>query len=176
MNAPPQRKIILIAGPNGAGKTTFAANYLTREAACPEFVNADLIARGLAPFAPESAAIAAGKIMLELIASKVKARVSLAIETTLSGRNYVRHIPCWQKAGYHVKLVFLRLSSVELALARVHARVEQGGHAIPDDVVRRRFEAGTRNFTTIYRGIVDSWVLYDNSGPIPLVLEMGDNS
>jgi predicted ABC-type ATPase len=57
-------RILIIAGPNGAGKTTFAREYLPNEAGCPVFVNADLIAAGLAPFDPAKAAIAAGRLML----------------------------------------------------------------------------------------------------------------
>ena len=170
-----QKKIILIAGPNGAGKTTFATEFLPKEAACPDFINADLIARGLSPFAPESAAIAAGRIMLQQIAEKVKAGKSFAFETTLSGLSYARHIPLWRKAGYHVKLVFLSLPTPELALARVRARVAQGGHAVPEAVIRRRFDAGLRNFHAVYRTIVSSWTLYDNSGPAPRLLDAGDN-
>jgi len=170
-----RRKIIIIAGPNGAGKTTFAAEFLPGEAACPDFINADLIARGLSPFAPESAAIAAGKIMLQQMAGKVRAGGSFAFETTLSGLNYARHIPRWRRAGYHVKLVFLSLPSVELALARVRARVAQGGHAVPEAVVRRRFDAGLRNFRDIYSRLVDSWALYDNSGRTPRLIDTGDN-
>jgi predicted ABC-type ATPase len=169
------KKIVIIAGPNGSGKTTFAEQFLLGEAGCPDFINADLIARGLSPFAPERAAIQAGKIMLEQMAQKVRRRESFAIETTLSGRNYIRHIPRWKRAGYHVKLIFLSLPSADFAVARVKARVAQGGHDVPEVVVRRRFDAGLRHFETVYRGLVDSWALYDNSGHAPRLLVEGDN-
>jgi len=91
----------------------------------------------------------------------------------LSGRNYLQHIPRWRRAGYHVKLIYLSLPSVEIAVARVKSRVAQGGHDVPEDVVRRRFDAGLRNFQNLYRSAVDSWVLYDNSGPIPILLASG---
>lgn len=65
------KRIIIIAGPNGAGKTTFAREFLPNEANCPTFVNADLIAAGLSPFAPELAAFKAGRLMLEEIAAYV---------------------------------------------------------------------------------------------------------
>src|SRR5687768_11916716 len=94
-------KIIIIAGPNGAGKTTFAQEYLPREADCPDFINADLIARGLSPFAPDKAAMQAGRIMLEEIAARVGRRENFAFETTLSGLSYSQHIPRWRKAGYY---------------------------------------------------------------------------
>src|SRR5438067_7430753 len=163
-------KIVIVAGPNGAGKTTFAREFLTREAGCPDFINADLIAQGLSPFAPEGAALAAGRIMLQMIRDKVRRRESFAFETTLSGRNYARHIPRWRRLGYHVKLIFLSLPSAELAVARVRARVVQGGHDVPGAVVRRRFHAGLRNFHRIYSGLVNRWALYDNAGPEPRMI------
>jgi predicted ABC-type ATPase len=169
------RKIVIIAGPNGAGKTTFAQEFLPLEAGCPDFVNADLIARGLSPFAPEKAAFEAGRIMLDLITRKVARGENFAFETTLSGRNYANRIPRWRKAGYHVKLIFLSLPSADLAVARVRARVAQGGHRVPEDVIRRRFSSGLVNFHAIYRPLADSWILYDNSGRPPRVIESGAN-
>jgi predicted ABC-type ATPase len=168
-----KKKIIVIAGPNGAGKTTFAEEFLTREANCPDFINADLIARGLSPFAPEKAAVQAGRIMLAEIARRVARKQSFAFETTLSGRNYARHIPRWRKAGYDVKLIFLSLPSAELAIERVASRVARGGHNVPDHVVGRRFDAGLHNFHHIYCHLVDQWVLYDNAGDVPLLLDRG---
>ena len=155
------KKIIIFAGPNGAGKTTFAREYLPSEASCPIFINADLIAAGIAPFAPESAAIAAGRLMLELIAKHVAARDSFAFETTLSGRGYLQSIPKWQSLGYRVELLFLVLPDVQLAKERVALRVSQGGHSIPDDVIERRFKAGWRNFESDYKNAVDDWTLID---------------
>jgi predicted ABC-type ATPase len=145
-----QKKIIIIAGPNGAGKTTFAKTFLPNEANCTAFINADLIAAGIAPFAPESAAIAAGRIMLELIKKHVQSGISFAFETTLSGLSYARMIPQWRALGYRVDLYFLALPTAEYAIERVALRVKHGGHFIPDDVVRRRFAAGLRNFNQVY--------------------------
>ena len=121
------KKIVIIAGPNGAGKTTFAHEYLPREVGCPDFINMDLIAAGLSPFAPERAAVQAGRVMLQELRRRARAGESFAFETTLAGRQYARGIPQWRAAGYHVKLIFLRLPNVELALAWVAARVAQGG-------------------------------------------------
>ena len=161
-------KIIIIAGPNGTGKTTYARAYLPNEAQCPRFINADLIAAGLSPFAPELAAIKVGRLMLEEIAACVARRDSFAFETTLSGLGYLRHIRAWRAAGYHVRLLFLSLPSVELAIERVALRVRHGGHDIPQDVIRRRFESGRRNFDTTYSDAVDDWVLFDNSDVKPI--------
>lgn len=170
----PAKRIVIIAGPNGAGKTTFAREYLPREAGCPDFINVDLIAAGLSPFAPARAALQAGRVMLQEIRRRVRAGESFAFETTLAGRQYARWIPRWQAAGYHVKLVFLQLPTVALALARVAARVAQGGHDVPAATVRRRFTAGWRHFETLYRPRVDSWIVYDTSGAQPRPLASGD--
>ncbi len=172
----PPRKIVILAGPNGAGKTTFAREFLLGEAACPVFVNADLIASGLAPFRPASAALRAGRVMLDEIRAHVRAGRSFAFETTLSGSVYARLIPGWRQQGYHVKLVFLRLSNVELALARVEARRLQGGHGVPDDVVARRFTKGWSNFQRVYKPLVDAWAVYDNSGSAPVLISRGSGA
>ncbi|HEY7090104.1 MAG TPA: zeta toxin family protein [Tepidisphaeraceae bacterium] len=170
-----KKRIVIIAGPNGAGKTTFAREFLPREAGFLEFINADLIAQGLSPFAPEAAAIQAGRIMLQQIREKIRRGRSFAFETTLAGLNYAIHIPQWRRAGYHVTLIFLSLPSADAAVARVMMRVAQGGHKVAEVVIRRRFEAGLRNFETIYRRLVNSWIIYDNIGPTPRRLESGDN-
>lgn len=167
----PKRQIVIIAGPNGAGKTTFAQEFLPREADCPVFVNADLIAAGLSPFAPDAAALRAGRLMLEEIRRHVTAGDSFAFETTLAGRGYASMISRWRAAGYRVSLVFLRLDSSEMAIARVAERVRQGGHDIPEPVIRRRFASGLRNFTELYAPLVDAWVLYDNSGDEPVLID-----
>jgi len=164
------KRIVIIARPNGAGKTTFAREFLPNEAHCPNFVNADLIAAGLSPFAPELAAYKAGWLMLEAIAEHARRGESFAFETTLSGLTYAQMIPAWRTDGYAVKLVFLALPDAEMALARVAARVAQGGHNVPEEVVRRRFAAGRNNLDR-YRQLVNSWQLYDNSSVQPLLLE-----
>lgn len=170
------KRIIIIAGPNGAGKTTFARSFLPAEAQCPRFINADLIATGLSPFAPEAAAIKAGRLMLKEIAECVHKGESFAFETTLSGLSYLSHIREWRAMGYHVSLYFLSLPDAETAIARVAERVRQGGHDIPEAVIRRRFAAGRRNFHTAYKSLVDAWALFDNVGETPVLLELEENS
>jgi predicted ABC-type ATPase len=149
---------------------------LPKEAGCPAFINVDLIAAGLSPFDPGRVVIRAGRLMLEEIHRRVRAGESFAFETTLAGRNYAQMIPRWRKAGYHVKLIFLGLASADLAVARVAARVAQGGHDVPEAVVRRRFELGLRNFHALYRDLVDSWIWHDNTGPTPVILAPGDKA
>lgn len=172
---PKQKRIIIIAGPNGAGKTTFARDYLLREGDCPNFVNVDLIAAGLSPFNPERAAIRAGRIMLAEIQRRVRKGESFAFETTLSGHGYARLIPQWRRDGYRVRLIFLSLDHPETAIARVAARVKQGGHNVASAVVRRRFESGLRNFQEIYIHLVDRWWVYDNSGNVAMLISSGGN-
>lgn len=166
--------MLIIAGPNGAGKTIFAREFLPQEAGCPTFVNADLLAAGLSPFDPGVAAMRAGRLMLEELERHFAARRSFAFESTLSGRGYVRHIRRWQAAGYRLELFFLRLGSPEEAIARVAQRVRQGGHHVPDGVVRRRFTAGLENFRKVYAPMAELWLLYDNSGEAPELREMSE--
>src|SRR5688572_8780906 len=122
-----RKKIIILAGPNGAGKTTFAGAFLPAEAGVPRFINADQIAAGLAAFAPETAAIRAGRLMLEEIALCAVRGDSFAFETTLSGLSWLRSIRQWRADGYRVSIFFLSLPDVETAIARVAHRVSQGG-------------------------------------------------
>ncbi|MBN6739303.1 zeta toxin family protein [Acidithiobacillus sp. MC6.1] len=169
-----RKVIIIIACPNGAGKTTFAREFLPNEAVCPVFVNADLIAAGLAPFAPETAAMRAERLMLAEIKRHFRAGECFAFETTLSGRACLRYIRQWQQAGYWVELIFLKLNRAEEAVAHVEQRVRQGGHNIPESVIRRRFDAGLENFQRQYAPAVDAWVLYDNSGEKPVLLDWSE--
>lgn len=168
-------RIIIISGPNGAGKTTFAEEFLPQEAGCPIFVNADLIAAGISPFAPERVAFKAGRLMLEEIHEHVQRKESFAFETTLSGRSYAQMIPEWRTGGFMVKLFFLRLASAELAIARVQQRVREGGHNVPEATIRRRFSAGLKNLEAVYKPIVNEWALYDNSSGVPQLIEEGVN-
>ena len=170
-----KKKIIIIAGPNGAGKTTFARSFLPQEAQCPRFINADLIAAGLAPFAAETVALRAGRIMLQEISAHARRGESFAFETTLAGLRYLAHIKTWRAAGYHISLFFLALPDAEVAIARVAGRVRQGGHDIPEGVIRRRFAVGLRNFENAYKPAVDAWAKYDNVGESPVLLEWGEN-
>ena len=169
-----QKKIVIIAGPNGAGKTILAREFLPNEAHCLIFINADLIAAGLSPFAPELADIKAGKLMLRTIDENIVKGESFAFETTLSGKGYARDIPRWQSLGYHVKLVFLQLPDAETAIARVAERVRQGGHNVPEATIRRRFDAGVRNFNQLYQPLVDAWFLFDSAGEIPTLVDWSE--
>ena len=169
-----QKNILIIAGPNGAGKTTFATEFLLNEAGCRTFINADMIAAGLNPFDPERSAVSAGRLMLRLIDDYVGRGESFAFETTLSGRSYARMIPSWQAKGYWVRLCFLRLPTADMAVTRVGNRVREGGHNVEEEVVRRRFNAGWRNFLQLYQDIVNEWKLYDTTEEFPRLIAGGE--
>ena len=166
-------RCIVIAGPNGLGKTTFAREYLPHEGAMVHFVNADLIASGLSPLRPELAARQAGRLLLLELSRLAKSRKHFSFESTLSGKTYLPLLRSWKAAGYTIKIVFLSLSSPQLALQRIAARVEQGGHDVPRRDVIRRFHRIWHNFHTIYRPLADTWSVYENSGSAPRLLEEG---
>jgi predicted ABC-type ATPase len=169
------KKIIIIAGPHGAGKTLFAHSFLPGEAACTRFINVDLIAAGLSPFAPEAAFARADRLMMEEIHACARRGESFAFETTLFAQGYADLIWKWQEMGYRVYLYFLGLVSADIAVARVAERVRQGGRAVPEDIVREHYEAGLHNFDSSYRECADAWVMYDNSTEQPRFLEFGEN-
>jgi predicted ABC-type ATPase len=162
----------IIAGPNGVGKTTFAREFLPNYADCKNFVNADLIAQGMAPFSPETAAFRAGRLMLNEIDLLAQRRADFGFETTLAGRSYLRLIRRLKSQGYAVHFFFLWLPGVDLALSRIKARVFQGGHDVPEADVRRRFDRSIKNFLELYRPLGDSWYLFDNSLRMPAAIAL----
>lgn len=163
-------KVYVIAGPNGAGKTTFASEFLPDFVQCREFLNADLIAAGLSPFAPETQNVRAGRLLLERIGELARERADFGFETTLSGRAYVKLLSDVRRNGYRVALFFLWLPSADMAVARVENRVKQGGHSVPPADIRRRYVAGVRNLFRLYRPILDDWWLYNASGLPPKLI------
>lgn len=160
-------KLYVIAGPNGSGKTTFAEQFLPNYADCFEFINADMIAKGLSPFIPSKVAIKAGKILLDQIADCSRRKVNFAFETTLSGKSYLNLFRQLKSHGYELHLFFLWLPTVKLALARIADRVRQGGHDIPEHDVRRRFARGVKNLFHVYQPLFDTWSVFDNSTSSP---------
>jgi len=166
-------KCIIISGPNGAGKTTFAREFLAKEVGVVHFVNPDLIASGLSPLRPELAAIAAGRIFLRELDRLAKAEENFAFESTLSGLTYLNRLKRWKGVGYRIEIVYLRISSPQLALRRIAARVKQGGHNVPRADVIRRFTRSWNNFGNHYRLLADARSVYDNSSAAPRLLEQG---
>ena len=162
--------VYVIAGPNGAGKTTFANEFLPDFVDCREFLNADLIAAGLAPFAPETQNFRAGQLLLARIKELTQAKRDFGFETTLSGRSYVPILKEMKKNGYRIVLFFLWLPSADLAVARVNNRVLQGGHNVPEPVIRRRFDSGIQNMFRLYMPGLDAWWFYDASRLPPKIV------
>lgn len=171
------KNLYIISGCNGAGKTTASYTVLPEILDCREFVNADEIARGLSPFNPESVAIEAGRLMLQRIEELLGKDVTFSIETTLATKSYINLVRNAQKQGYSVKLLFFWLRNPELAIQRVAERVENGGHNIPEDIIRRRYIAGINNLFRLFMNEVDSWVIFDNSeNPRKLIASGGRNA
>jgi predicted ABC-type ATPase len=156
--------VIIIAGPNGAGKTTFASEYLADARRRLAFVNADEIAReiGSSGTARRQSDVRAARVMLERIDNFAKAGIDFTFETTLATRTYAQKIPRWQRHGYTVSLIYLRLPSVEASIARVRRRVEAGGHGIPEATIRRRFGKSISYLEKVYKPLVDEWYIWDS--------------
>lgn len=167
--------VYIVAGPNGSGKTTFAREFLPNYVKCPNFVNADLIAQGLSPFEPRIAAIKAGRLVLSRIHDFAKSGSDFGFETTLSGRTHLNMLRGLKAGGYRVNIFFLWLPGVELSLLRIKDRVLEGGNNVPSGDVRRRFTRSISNFFHTYRPLADTWMLFDNSGPAPMLAAKGNN-
>jgi predicted ABC-type ATPase len=159
--------LFIIAGPNGAGKTTYVKRFLPQEMQCREFVNADLIAAGLSPFAPDKAAYEAGRIMLNRLRELAARREDFSFETTLSGRAYAPLLRDLRAAGYRIRLDFLWSPNLGITNQRVRQRVAKGGHNIPEEVQLRRFRLGVRNLAELYRPLIDYWRLFENTKDRP---------
>ena len=158
------KKLYIIAGCNGAGKTTASYTILPEILDCKEFVNADEIAKGISPFQPEKAGIEAGRLMLKRIKRLLESGESFAFETTLSTRSYVQFIERARQLNYQITCLFFWLDSEELAISRVETRVKEGGHHIPEDVIRRRYKSGLKNFFNLFLDKMDNWLFVNNSG------------
>jgi len=168
--------IYLIAGCNGAGKTTFAKEFLPKEVKCLRFLNADEMARGLSPLDPSAGAVKAARLLLSEVHEAIRRGETFGLESTISGVTYVRLLRDAQRRGYSVKLVYLWLPSAEVAVRRVRERVRKGGHDVPADDVRRRFERSLTNLARHYLLLADDWSILDNSGSAPRVVAEGTSA
>jgi len=169
------KNVYIVAGPNGAGKTTFAREFLPFYAHCPNFVNADLIAQGLSPFAPRAAAIKAGKLVLGRIRELSEAGTDFGFETTLAGRTYLHLFRQMKSAGYKLHFFFLWIPGQALAVSRIRDRVASGGHDVPAEDIKRRFIRSISNFFGLYKPLASSWMLFNNSGTQPVLIAKGMN-
>jgi predicted ABC-type ATPase len=163
-------RCLIIAGPNGAGKTTFARRFLPKLGLLT-FVNADLLAAGLSPLKPAAAQVAAGKLFLRELDRLAESQVDFCFESTLSGLTYTTRLQTWRAQGFQLEIIYLRVPDVRISLQRVAARVKNGGHAVPEIDVRRRFVRSWQNFQFVYRPLADRTWTYDVSGLTPILLK-----
>jgi len=169
-------ELYMIGGANGSGKTTTALTVLPNFLDVFEYVNADAIATGLSPLNPESVAIQAGRLMVDRLSILSDSGANFAFETTLASRTYASFLRNCKTKGYTINLIYFWLKSPELAIARVRRRVESGGHSIPEDVIRRRYERGRKNLVELFLPLCDAWRIYNNSSEVPqLIAECGIN-
>jgi predicted ABC-type ATPase len=177
LTAQPAPTCWIIAGPNGAGKTTFALQYLPQVANCRNFINADSIAAGLSPLAPETALLTASRLFLREIETRIHSRQSFAFETTLSGRSYLRLIERLRADGWQVELIYLALADVEMSKMRVAERVAHGGHNIPIEAIERRFPRSLRNLLNDFSKAVNWTECFMNNGSMPelIFIQQGEH-
>jgi predicted ABC-type ATPase len=154
---------VMIGGPNGAGQSTVAPLLLRDTLRVCEFVDADVIARGLAAFDATGAALLAGRTMLERVRDLAARRRDFAFESTMASRSFAPWLRALTSEGYLVHVFFVWIGGVDAALERVRSRALSGGHDVPSDTIRRRFGRSRRNFLELYRPLAYSWHVYDNS-------------
>ena len=159
MTEPPE--LLIISGPNGCGKTTLAVP-LSERRGC-RYLGADKIAASLSPADPAAAQYEAGRQFIEQMAAAIKHRESLVVETTLSGRTFARSVARARGAGFRVEIVHLFVDVAATCVGRVALRVQRGGHHVPEEDVRRRFERSAANFWQLYRPLCDRWELMYNA-------------
>jgi predicted ABC-type ATPase len=168
------QRLYIIGGPNGDGKTTAALKILPEFLNCIEYVNADSIAVGLSPFNLSSVHMQAGRLMLSRIDELIEESIDFAFESTLASRSFVHLIERVKKRNYKINIIYFWLASPELAIERVAKRVQKGGHNIPEETIKRRYERSRKNFMELYLPTCDGWSVYDNSYNNPVLVAEGD--
>jgi len=154
-------KLIIVGGSNGSGKTTLCREMVKKYGF--RYLGADEFAFKLNPNDVESVRIVAAKMFIREIEDSINNKVSIIVESTLSGVSLIKHIKNAKKHGYEVLCAYIYLDSVEISILRVKLRVKQGGHNVPEADIRRRFPRSRLNFWEFYRPICHSWELYYNS-------------
>jgi predicted ABC-type ATPase len=160
----PAPTIYVIAGCNGAGKTTFAKEFLPSIGVI-RFLNADEIARGLSPLRPEAVAFKAGRLLLSELQDLIERHETFALESTLSGKTYVKIFERAKDRDYAIELHFVWIPDVREAIRRVRQRVIEGGYGVPAEDIKRRFERSIQHLLDDYTPLATKWFLWDNSTP-----------
>ena len=171
-----KKNVYIIAGPNGSGKTTFARTFLPEYAKCDRFINADLIAQGLSPFSPQHVAIKSGRLVLEQIKEYTESGVDFGFETTMSGVTYLKYFKILKEKSCKINIFFLWIPDSQLAIARVKDRVSKGGHNVPAEDIKRRFERSIKKFFENYRLLADKWILFNNAAALPKIIAKKQNA
>ena len=169
-------RLFIISGCNGSGKTTASYSVLPEMLECSQYVNSDEFAKSLSPFDPDSASVSAGRFMLMRIKYLFDRKEDFCIESTLATRSLLRMVREAKANGYTVTLIYLWLSSPEMAIARVRDRVAAGGHNTPEPIIRRRYLMGLKYFFDEYIPECDRWILADNSKSPFTVIAEGNSS
>ncbi len=164
--------LYIIAGANGSGKSTLAEVLLKEKNLA--FLNADEIAKEIAPNAINSVPISAGKEYFKRLAEFFKENLSFAVESTLSGNNITRIINKAESQNYKTILVYSFLQSCTACIKRVKTRVKNGGHDVPEEDIIRRYYKSLVKFWDEYRLQVDDWTLFYNGYDYaPVVVSFG---
>jgi predicted ABC-type ATPase len=153
--------VVVLGGPNGAGKSTAAEVVLPSGIA---FLNADEVAKSLPGYRSSSADYEAGRIVLGRMQEMEGKRESFAVETTLASRSLASRVRRLRVEGHLFRLIYTWSASAEFSVQRVAQRVRSGGHDIPEEVIRRRYQASLRNLFDLYLPLADRWDIHDNTG------------
>jgi predicted ABC-type ATPase len=168
------RKVIeIISGPNGSGKSTFAETLFSKRNTKGKknyFINPDILAAGLSFSNNEVTAFHAGRLMLQSVKEFVKNGESFAFESTLSGKTWLKFLQAAIHSGYDIRIYFIYLDRVSENIKRVKNRVQQGGHSVPVDAIRRRYPKSFYNFWNKYRPLANEWFIFNNSNSIPKLI------
>ena len=156
--------LTVFGGPNGSGKSSIIRliDFEGRE----NILDADAIAKRISPNAPHLAALRAGREVLNRTQEYVRSGTSFAIETTLSGGWIVTAIEEAREARFFVRLIYVCVETPEQNVQRVRERVARGGHHVPEDDVRRRYDRSLSRLRDLVTN-VDQAIFYDNSGTEP---------
>ena len=153
-------RLTIIAGANGCGKSTLTgrSSFIYKT----PLLDPDAVSKALQPTIPRASAVAAARQVLVSAGKHIEKGESFAVETTLSGRSYLRLMVDARIRGFEVVLVYIGTENVEINLARIRNRVLAGGHDVPESDVRRRYQRSFKSLLTATER-ADHTILFDNS-------------